>query len=458
MPMARTIRAAMLGCVVAASAMPPCAAVDLMACYQAALQMDAAYGASRAAAEASRQVLPQARAQLLPNLSVSDTRFKNNLTTTQPDFFGNTVTTVQNYTSSEFNISLRQPLIRMEQLAGYQQAKVQVEATDSALEKERQDMAVRVVEAYFDALLAEDQAIMVQAQKRGYAQALEGAQRAFAAGAGTRTDIDEAQARLDMSIAQEVEASQNTALTRRSLGAIVNQPVVRLAPLAAQRLPALLADTSTLDDWLLRGAANSPQLRTLSLQVEAASKEVAKARAGHYPTLDLVVQRGRSVSQDVTAVSNSYVTNQVGLQFSMPIYSGGYVDASVRQAQANQEKASEQLEDARRKLEVQIQKEFQSSIGGKARTHALEQATRSAEQALYSTRKGMQAGTRTMIDVLNAEQQYYLSQRDLAEGRYRLIVAKARLLNLVGALDIDAVQDLNGLLSATAIPQTNAAP
>ena len=423
-------------------------ATDLMECYRAALQMDAGYGISKAAAEASREVLPQARAQLMPSLSITGTRFRNNLTTTQPDFFGNSVTSIQNYPSNQYTISLRQPLFRMGLFEAYEQAKDQVEVADSALEKDRQDMAIHVAEAYFDALLAEDQLALIQAQKRGYAKELDGSKRAFAAGAGTRTDIDEAQAKFDLAEAQEIEAGQNVALTRRTLRSIANIPVSHLVPLDPERLRPLLAERSTLEEWWQRGEQGSPQLRTLSAQVEAARKEVAKARAGHYPTLDLVVQRDRSASDNVTAVSSTYLTNQVGLQASIPIFSGGFVDSTVRQALANLTKAREQQEDARRKLEIQIQKEYQSSVGGGVRVIALEQARRSAEQALYATRKGMQAGTRTMIDVLNAEQQHYLATRDLAEARYRLVVSRARLLNLVGALDLVEIAKLNGLLSA----------
>ncbi len=427
--------------------MPSAGAVDLLQSYLAALQQDASYASARANAEAGREALPQARAQLLPSVSISASNTKNDLVSATPNFLGKLSTSQTNYDSSQYTLSIRQPIFRKYQYAQYQQAKAQVEGAEANLEKDREDLGVRVAEAYFEALLAEDQRSLIQAQQTAYDGQLQSAKRTFQAGLGTRTDIDEAQAKYDMSVAQELEARQNTDYTRRQLQAIINQPVTSLVSLDATHLDLAPPVPAGLQDWVVLAEQSSPELRSLRAQTEAAAQEVEKARSGHFPTLDLVAQRERSESQTVTSVGTTYLSSQIGVQLSIPIYGGGYTSSMVRQARANQEKAERQLDAARRNLGVQVEKEFRNVTEGVSKVRALEQAKRSAEQALYSTQKGMQAGTRTQIDVLNAQQQKVNVMRDLAQARYSYIVGRIRLLALTGALGIDEMTTFNGWLS-----------
>lgn len=425
----------------------PACALDLLQSYQAALEQDATFNVSRAATEASREVLPQARAQLLPSVSFSTSKYKNSLDSETLVFPGKTQTGHSNYDSSQWTISLRQPLFRMYQYAQYEQAKSQVESAEANLDKDRQSLGVRVSEAYFEALLAQGQLALILSQKTAYDAQLQGAKRSLSAGVGTRTDIDEAQAKYDMVSAQEIEASQNTKYTRRQLQAIVNQPVEYLVPLDAERLELAPPAPAKLDDWIIVGYAVNPELRSLKAQIEAAREETEKAKSGHYPTLDFVAQRDRSSSQNVTSINNTYLTSQFGLQATIPIFAGGYNNSMIRQARANLEKVQQQYEEAKRRLEVQIQKEFQNVTEGILKVRALEQAKRSAEQALYSTQKGMQAGTRTQIDVLNAEQQKVNTILNLGQSRYMYIVARIRLLALTGSLGVNEMLKINSWLS-----------
>jgi len=424
----------------------PAWALDLSQAYQAALAQDATLRGTRAATEARGERIAQTRAQLLPNVSASASRNRNSLESTEPNFLGKAVTTDRNYNSSSAALTLRQPLFRKYQMADYRQAHAQVEDANAILEREVQNVAVRVSGAYFEALLTAEQLALVQAEKTAYTTQLDAAKKRFSAGAGTRTDIDEAQAALDLNAAQELEARQNVDFTRRQLQTLINQPVDSLATLDAGRLVLGPPVPNRLEDWTERAEAGSPEIRSLKAQVEAARYEVEKAEAGHYPTLDAVAQLSRNESDTVTSVNNRYTNKSVGLQLSVPLFSGGYVNSTIRQALAEQERAEQALEALRRDLGVRVHKEFRGVTEGVLQVRALEQAVRSTEQVALSNRRSFEAGSRTLTDTLNAEQQNVKAQRDLAQARYVYLISRVRLQALAGGSRGEVIDEINGWL------------
>jgi len=180
--------------------------------------------------------------------------------------------------------------------------------------------------------------------------------------------------------------------------------------------------------------------------MEAARQEIEKAKAGHKPTLDVVAQWARTNSDSVTSVNSRYDNKTLGLQLSVPLYAGGYVNSTVRQAVAALERAQEMLEAARRDLGVRVHREFRGVTEGVLRIRALEQAVRSAEQAVQSNQRSFQAGFRTTLDVLNAEQQKITAQRDLAQARYLYLVSRLRLQALAGDDRLTSVAEVNSWL------------
>ena len=422
-------------------------AMDLRQAYEAAYANDAQIRAARSGAEASRERLPQARAQLLPNVSLSVGRNPNDLTSKGRNFAGQPTTSKNEYYSGNQTLSVRQPLYRPYQSASVRQAEAQVEDADATLERDEQSLVVRVGEAYFDALLAEDQLELVLAQKTTYSTQLDAARKGFAAGTGTRTDVDEAQARLDMTVAQELEARQNLDFTRHRIEVLTGQSMDTLARLDVQRFQATQPVPTSVDAWMERAEQGSPELRALRAQLEAARQEVDKANSGHLPTLDAVAQWARTNSDSVTSVNSRYDNKTIGLQLSVPLYGGGYVSSTVRQAVAGQERASEMLEAARRDLGVRVHREFRAMTEGVLRIQALEQAVRSADQAVQSNRRSFAAGVRTTIDVLNAEQQKTMALRDLAQARYVYLVSQMRLQSLAGEDRLESVRQVNTWLA-----------
>jgi outer membrane protein, protease secretion system len=424
----------------------PAWSIDLSQAYQAAYTQDATLRAARAAAEARSERVPQARAQLLPNISASATRYKNDLDRTAPDFLGRSSTSQIRYNSGSQSLTLRQPIYRKYQFADLEQARAQVEEANATLEKETQNLAVRVSTAYFEALLTEEQLALVLAQKIAYTTQLDSARKRLSAGAGTRTDIDEALAALDMNRAQELEARQNVGYTRQQLQTLVNQPIDTLAGLDTQRMQLLPPAPASLDEWIARSEASSPELQALRAQFEAAQIEVEKARAGHYPTLDAIAQISKSTSETVTTVDTRYTNKSVGVQLTVPIFAGGYVNSTVRQALAEQERVSEVLEATRRDLAVRVHQQYRGITEGVLKVQALEQAVRSADQAVISNRRSYEAGSRTLVDTLNAEQQRMTALRDLAQARYVYLLSRVRLLALAGGPHTEVIDQVNGWL------------
>lgn len=420
--------------------------LDFRQAYEAAFENDATIRASRASAESSRERLPQARAQLRPNVSLSVGRNFNDLTTHGHNFLGQPTTSETNYYSGNQTLAVRQPIYRPFLHAQLRQAEAQVRDADAALERDEQALVVRVGETYFEALLARDQLALVLAQKATYTTQLDAARKGLEAGSGTRTDVDEAQARLDMTFAQELEARQNEGYTRHRLEVLTGQKVDVLAGLDAERfMPQGLVPVS-VDEWIDRAEDRSPELQSLRAQVEIAQQEIDKSKAGHMPTLDAVAQWARTNSDSVTSVNSRYDNKTIGLQLSIPLYAGGYVSSTVRQAAAAQVRAQEMLEAARRDLGVRVHREFRGVTEGVLRIKALQQAVRSAEQAVLSSRKSFEAGVRTTVDVLNAEQQRVMALRDLAQARYLYLVSRLRLQSLVADDRYSSVMDVNSWL------------
>ena len=443
--MKRTPKATLL-CLALSLAAPTGWSMDLLQAYEAAQQQDATLQAARAAAVAGRERLPQARSQFMPAVSASLSTTRNQLTSTSPNFLGTEQTTETKYPSSSQVLQVRQPLYRPQLAAQYRQAQAQVNEVDATLVQEEQSLIVRLASAYFEAMLTTDQLQLVLSQRAAYTSQLDAATKSFAAGSGIRTDIDEAQARLDMNTALEIEARQNITYTRQQLQVIVNQPVDTLATLNVAKLALLNPDPNQLDDWTARAEISNPQLQALKAQVEAARQEIDKAKSGHHPTLDAVAQWSRNDSESVTNLQSRYTNASVSLQLNVPLFAGGYVNSQVRQALAGLDRANAVLKASRRELGVRIFKEFRGVTESVPKIKALEQAARSADQLVISSRKSYQGGSRTVLDVLNAEQQRLVVQRDLAQARYTYLLSKVRLLALVGEADQTAVAAVNAVL------------
>lgn len=423
-------------------------AMDLQEAYQAALQQDATTRAARAAVQVGEERINQATSQRYPSVTASAGYVRNNLDRSQPNILGQITTVNDRYPSKNTTLTVRQPLYRKTIGVTIEQTRAQRDDAQAGLQRETQNLAVRVVDAYTQIQFAHDQLGFIEAQKVAAATQLDAASKQLAGGSGTRTDIDEAQARLDMALAQELEASQQQGFAQRQLALLISAPVdlEALRPLAVDRLATWNPSLSSLEDWLAQAEARSPELRQLQARLESARLDVEKASAGHLPTLDAVAQWSRSDSENVTSPATRYVNRSIGVQLNVPLYSGGYVNAATREAVARQTQAAELLEATRRDLALRITTEYRKVTEGRLQVRALEQAERSAGQLARSSRKSMEAGVRTLVDVFNADQKKAQAQRDLARARYEMLVAYVRLHALAGSDEGTGIAQVNGLL------------
>jgi outer membrane protein, protease secretion system len=420
--------------------------MDLSEAYRLALQNDATLRAARAAAESRGERVPQARAQLLPSLRGTVSRYQNKLDSTTPGLLGQQVTGHEEYKSYSRALVLRQPLFRPYQWADLRQAHAEREEAQQNLLQETQNLAVRVATAYLHALGSEEQLALALAQKRAYETQVEAARRRLGAGAGTRTDIDEAQARLDLSLARELEARENVGFTRRQLEQVTGLASGPLVPLNPASVPLLPPEPADIGSWIARAEQGSHEMRALQAQREAARHEVSKQEAGHLPTLDAVAQKVNSLSDNVTRLGFQYDQKSIGVELNVPLFAGGYVSSRVRQALAELDRVEQVMEATRRDLELRVYKEFRGVIEGVLRVRALEQAVRSSETALQSTRRSYEAGSRTQVDVLNAEEARVSAVLDLANARYAYLLARITLRALAGEADAGTIAETNGWL------------
>ena len=349
------------------------------------------------------------------------------------------------YNSANVNLVLRQTLYRQNQWVQLDQAQAQLRGTQAELERAALELAIRMAGQYFEVLYADDQIAQLEAQRSATQGQLLAAQRGFELGQGTRTDVDEALAKMDMVLAQALQARQQGVFARQQLAASINQDVGDLQRLDSRHEPGASSEVG-LKDWIDRAEAASPELRLAQVRLELARLDLVKARSGHLPTLDLVGQRSLSRQENTINPLSSYQSKQIGLQLNLPLYAGGAVESAMRQASAAIERETQLLEQTRRGLGLQVRKELQNVDEGVARVAALAQAARSAEQLVISTRKGMAAGTRTQTDLLNAVQRGSEAGRDLSLARYQQLLARQRLLALTGAAPQQGIDAINRLL------------
>jgi outer membrane protein/protease secretion system outer membrane protein len=418
-------------------------AMSLLDAYKVALEQDSTIRAARAALEVGRERLPQAKAQLLPTVSANVSRNNNKLTTTSANLLGNPSQAQDDYVSENKSLSLRQPLFNLQRFLQYKQAQDVVNEAEATFERDLQNLTVRVGGAYLEALLSAEQVKLVLVQKQQYETVLAAAQKALVAGTGTRTDIDEARARLDMALAQELEARQNEDFTRRQLETLLNQPVRQLSALNLRGLQNMSALDQNLNAWVDKALAQSPEVRALQARIEAAGKEVQKARAGHAPTLDAVLQWSDSGNENVTRLNSRFENKSIGFQLTVPLYQGGYVSSLERQAAADKLRQVEGLEALRRDLGLRVHREFRGVTEGVLKMRALEQAVKSSTLLVDSTRKSVLAGVRSQLDVLNVEQQLATTQRDLVQARFLYLISRLRLYSLTGQDPLTIVEEIN---------------
>ena len=416
-------------------------AMSLVDAYEAALANDPTYQAAIHDNEAGQQYRALGRSNLLPNVGVSYSKYKNHADITQPNFLGKLATTHPEYDSHSGSVNLRQSLFSLDAYARYKQGNAQADYSDAVFSSKGQDLLQRVVGAYADAKFAEDQLALVTAQRDTLAEQRRANERMFQKGEGTKTDLLETQARFDLAEAQLLEARNNQAAARNSLAAIVGVEVNELDQLRDDFQVKVL-QPSSFEEWKASAMERNPDLIAHRYAVESASQEINKQRAGHAPRLDFVASYSKGKSETVTTLNQDSTNRTIGVQLNIPIYSGGAVSASTSQAVANHEKAKSDLDAKTKQLTVELRKQYDAVISGASRIDALVKSVNSAQMLVQATEQSVKGGVRINLDVLNAQQQLYSARRDLAQARYNYIVAYLRLHAAAGTLNSEVLHDV----------------
>ena len=417
-------------------------ATDIVQAYRDSLANDTIVASARAQLVATRERVPQARAGLLPRV---DANANLNLTT-----FDTNLAQRRDFDSQNYWISLSYPLYRRQNTEAFEQSKLGATLAEYQFEAVQQDLILRVSQAYFDVLAAQDTLETIFAQKRAISEQLASAKRNFEVGTATVTDQQEAQARFDLVVAQEFAANNDLDVKRAALAQLTGKVVPELKVLrTGVTLQGPQPERQTA--WTDVARSNNLVVQQARVAAEIAEREIDKQRYGHHPTLDLVGSTSYFKGGN-TQLPNDFNSNsaQVGVQFVLPLYQGGLVDARVREAVSLREKAQQDLENARRQAEQAARQTFLGVNSGLAQVQALEAAERSSQLALDSNLLGYQVGVRNNIDVLIAQQQLYTTRRDLFLARYAVLVNGLRLKATVGAL---SEQDLQAVAALLDVPQ-----
>jgi outer membrane protein len=426
---------------------------NLLEIYQQAVASDPTLAAARSANKATQERLAQARAQFFPTISFSMDASRSNTDIRYLSNRNNPFRTggQESFDTFGYGVDARQPIFRKQNHDQYDQAKLRVLQSDLELIQAQQDLMLRVSKAYFDVLLASDNIDLINAQKAAISGQLEQAQANFEVGTATITDVNEAQARYDLILAQEIAALNQLETARRALQAILGDlppPLAGVNPDIEVTPPQPL----DMEQWVEIARQNNLNLNIQQRAFEIAAEEVELQNAGHYPVLDAV---GRYNDERASGSANGFgsdlESSQIGLQLQIPIYQGGLVNARVREAVALRQQAQENLEAARRKAELETRTAYLNLTGNVAQVHALEQALNSSRTQLESTQLGYEVGVRTSVDVLNAQQQLYTAQRDLLQARYNYLQSVLQLKAATGLIDESDLADLSQRLISTSI-------
>ncbi|MDS4076956.1 MAG: TolC family outer membrane protein [Candidatus Accumulibacter sp.] len=423
-------------------------ASDLLQVYRQALTYDAQYAAARAATEMGREKLPQARAGLLPVISGTANAFWNDSRYESISSSGSSQNYTGKYSSKGYGITLTQPLFRWQNFLLYDQAKLLIMQSEANFLQAGQDLMLRVAQAYFDVLLAIENLRAVQVNKEAISQQLAQAKKNFEVGTATITDTYESQSRYDLAVAQEINAESDLEVKRYALRVLIGADpgeLSRLKPKAELAPP----QPRDMQPWVDAAESGNFAVQAQQAAAEAAKKAIDINRAGHYPTLDAVANYNKSYGPGQFGIGEINTTsNQVGLQLNVPIFQGGAVNSRTREAAARYNAENSALDQAKRTAGLNARQAYLGVVNGLAGVNALEAALRSGLSSLDSNRLGYEVGVRINIDVLNAENQVYLTRRDLEKARFDTLMAELKLKAAVGTLSETDLERINALLVA----------
>ncbi|MBP1206787.1 protease secretion system outer membrane protein [Duganella sp. 1411] len=418
----------------------PARAIGLVQAYEAALQNDPAYRAAYYSNEAGKENRKLGLSNLLPNVSGSWNGSQNRTTLTEATRQGD-VSVPRDYISRSATVQVRQPLLNLDGWARYKQGVAQTNYAAAQFDSQKQEVIFRVVNAYLDVLYKRDLLELAKVQRDMYAEQRKVNDRMFDKGEGTRTDMLETQARLDVSEAQVLESEDALTASRDTLGTIIGGEVDGVDDLVPE-FRVRPADGQPFEYWKKVAIEQNPDIKALAYGVDIADSEVKKAYAGHAPRVDIVGTYGKTASDSINTYNQDQTIRSIGLQVNIPLYAGGQVNAQARQAVANREKAKADLQAQIDKIVLELRKDYSVMASSVKRVDALLKSVASSETLIVATERSIKGGVRINLDALNAKQQLFTAKRDLAQARYNYLLTSLRMRASVGTLGESDVREM----------------
>ena len=439
---------------------------DLRRVYERALEQDMQYQAARHARDAAVEARPQARAALLPQL-VGSYGYQDQHEEGTEGFGGGPESDVdRDSTLKALTVTLDQTLFDWAAFKRFDQAGDQVALAQARYQAAGQALVLRTSEIYFGVLSADDNLRFARTEKSALDRQLDQARQRFDVGLSAITDVQESQARYDLTVAQEIAFEQQLSSAREALREITGAGEFGVAQLQDE-IPLRLPDPAPVDPWLATARTSNLDLVAAGLQADIASKGVAVARAGHLPTVGAQAQY-QDTDADGARFTGQMDTETLGVQVRLPIFAGLATRSRVNEAQATRDQVIAQREGTLRAVERNVRDAWLGVQSGAARVKALKQAVVSSQTALEASETGLEVGTRTSVDVLNAQSALFSAQRDHARARYDYLLAVLRLKAAAGTLGADDLAEIDALLvtpgstpsqpAPAAVPPTSTAP
>ena len=419
---------------------------DLLSLYREAATQDPAVASAKASLQAARERVTQAEAANGFSAGISASANSNYV-----DLHVRTLpsaSTDRAYLAASVQAYVTKPLIRPANIVAIEQANAATKISEIALQAAQMDVASRLSQSYFDVLLAQDNVTLVQSQKIAVAEQLAQAKRNFEVGTATIVDTNEAQSRYDQVIAQEIAALNELDRTRWALRNVVGRYEINLKRLrTAAQMPA--PNPANMENWVTRAETDAFAVRIALQTLSVSEYDVRRAQTGKDWTLDATANVSHSQSTGGTSSALGTWANSglIGITFNWPFDISGGVNARIRETLALVDKNRNDIEAARRTAGFNVRQSYLGVTSGVAGVAAQQQALKSAETTLASTKLGLEVGVRTNLDVLNAQQQVTQVQRDLALARYNTLLNELRLKAATGVLTEDDIRATNAYLT-----------
>jgi outer membrane protein len=406
---------------------------SLVEAYRLALQSDPKYRAAQAEYQANSTAIDQARAGFLPQVKLDVERWESRqeVISSKNPIFGTGVT---EFPTSNNTLSVTQPIFRKDVIERFAQAQSVVKVAEYTLLAAEQDLQLRTAAAYLVVLAAADNVAYARAERESIGKLLDLARERLKSGLGTITAQHDAQARFSVASAREIEAQYRLRDARQGLAEITGRTIESMQTLR-ESFPLETPNPPVVERWLESAFDNNLGLRAKRESIEVARQEVERQRAGHYPSLNLLVNRNRrDAGSTLFGGGSDVLTTDVILRLSVPIFEGGLTTAVTREAAYRYQKSLEDAEQERRAVERATRAAYDGAVSGAKLAEALKQSVISQESAVEAKDTGYRTGLFTILPVLDAQRDLYLARRDYAQSRYDYLYNRLKLKQAAGTL------------------------